>query len=71
LYYHFKKGGPLGQRPNRNELLLLEITQFGDSKQLEDAILKYALGLSFITKIARIEREEILGSCKWKPNLLP
>jgi hypothetical protein len=71
LYYHFKKGAPLGQGLDRNEFLLCKITQFGDSNQLEDAILKYALGSSFITKITHMEREEIFGSCKRKPNLLP
>lgn len=64
-------GGPLGQGPDRNELLLCKITQFGDSKQLEDAILKYALGSSFITKITHMEGEGIFGSCNGKPNLLP
>ncbi len=71
LYYHFNKGGSLGQGPGKNELLLGKITQFGDSKQLEDAILKYSLGSSFITKIVHMEGEEILGSCNGKLNLLP
>jgi hypothetical protein len=70
LYYHFKKGGPSNQRLNRNELLLHKATQSNDSKQLANAILKYALVSSITTRITHMEGEKIFGSCKWKPNLL-
>ncbi len=46
-----------------------EITQFGDPKQLANAILKYGPSSSFIIRITHMEGEEIFGSCKWKANL--
>jgi len=71
LWYHFKKGGPLGHGHDRNELFLDKTTQFGDLKQLVNAILKYAPSSSFTTTITHMERDEIFGFCKWKLDLLP
>jgi hypothetical protein len=68
LYYYFKNGGPLGQRLNKSELLIHQTTQF-DLKYNAYAILKYALGSCFTTKITHMEGEEIFGFCKQKFNL--
>jgi hypothetical protein len=69
LYNHFKKGGQFNQGLNRSKHLLHEMTQFGDSKQLANAVLKYGPNSSFIIRITHMEGEEIFGSCKQKANL--
>jgi len=64
LYFHFKQGGQANQKLDKNELLLHKATQSSDLKQLANAIVKYALKLFYIVKIAHMEGEEIFGYCK-------
>jgi len=64
LYFHFKQGGRASQKLDKNELLLHKATRSSDSKQLANAVVKYAPRLSYIIQIAHMEGEEIFGSCK-------
>jgi hypothetical protein len=54
---------------DKNELLLHKATQYGDPKQLADAVLKYSSKLVYIIRIAHMEGEEVFGFCKHKVNL--
>jgi hypothetical protein len=54
---------------DKNELLLHKTTQYGDLKQLADAVLKYSPKLVYIIRIAHMEGEEVFGFCKQKVNL--
>jgi len=64
LYCVFLHGGCYRTKPDRDELRLCKVSQFGDPLQLAIVVAIFTLGSSYTLMILHLEDEVVFGSIK-------
>jgi hypothetical protein len=71
LYYAFLQGGASRIGPDKNELRLHNVNQFGDLVQIVTIVAKYTSSCGLFIIILHLEDENLFGLAKRKANLPP